>query len=88
MWNQVVEYVREQRMLDKGDRVIVGVSGGADSVCLLFLLKELQHLYDLELHVVHINHGLRGEEANAILFIHSGCITQRCMESTAFNHAA
>ena len=63
MWNQVVEYVREQRMLDKGDRVIVGVSGGADSVCLLFLLKELQHLYDLELHVVHINHGLRGEEA-------------------------
>lgn len=48
-------------MLHQGDTVIIGVSGGADSVCLLFLLCELmsQRLYDISIEVVHINHMIR-----------------------------
>src|SRR2546426_2079177 len=46
-------------MLDPQDRVLVGVSGGADSVCLLLALKELG--YDVA--VAHLNHGLRGATA-------------------------
>ncbi|MDO5519223.1 MAG: tRNA lysidine(34) synthetase TilS [bacterium] len=63
MYNRVVEYVKQYNMLEQRDRVVIGVSGGADSVCLLLVLQELKNLYDLELFVVHINHGLRGEEA-------------------------
>ncbi len=63
MFEQVLEYVKQNKMLEMHDRVVVGVSGGADSVCLLLMLLELRKHYELELFVVHINHGLRGEEA-------------------------
>ena len=47
-------------MLDPQDRVLAGVSGGADSVCLLLALKELGY----RLAVAHLNHGLRGAAAD------------------------
>lgn len=52
-------------MIARGDRVIAGVSGGADSVCLFFVLLELRQTLDFELAVVHVNHGLRGADADA-----------------------
>lgn len=63
MFNQVVKFIQQYDMLQKGDRVVVGVSGGADSICLLNVLLELKETYLLDLFVVHINHGLRGDEA-------------------------
>lgn len=63
MFNQVVKFVQQYHMIQKDDRIIVGVSGGADSMCLLRILMELQKTYRLDLFVVHVNHGLRGEEA-------------------------
>ena len=51
------------RMLESGDRVVVGLSGGADSVCLLHLLCSLREKYSLTLTAAHVNHGIRGEEA-------------------------
>ena len=65
MLKKVSDYVAKWHMLEQGDKVIVGVSGGADSVCLLFVLKELQKAIPFELIVVHVNHGLRGETADA-----------------------
>ena len=65
MYQRVKAYVEEQHMLEKKDRVIVGVSGGADSVCLLFMLVKLQKEMRFGLTVVHIHHGLRGESADA-----------------------
>ena len=44
-------------MLQPGDRVVAGVSGGADSVCLLFLLLEWRREFPLDIAVVHVNHG-------------------------------
>lgn len=52
-------------MLDKEDRVIVGVSGGADSICLLFMLMKLKEELNLDVLAVHVHHGLRGEDADA-----------------------
>lgn len=50
-------------MLQDGDRVIVGVSGGVDSVVLLHVLTVLRDDYDLSLVVTHLDHGIRGEES-------------------------
>ncbi len=63
MKEKVRAYVQEYHMLEKEDKVIVGVSGGADSICLLFMLMELKEEYALEITAVHVNHCLRGTEA-------------------------
>lgn len=56
--------MEEQHMADGGDGVLAAVSGGADSVCLLFLLHELAGELGIRLAAFHLNHGLRGAEAD------------------------
>jgi tRNA(Ile)-lysidine synthase len=51
-------------MIEANDKVMVGISGGADSVCLLFVLLELSREMHFKLLAVHVNHGLRGAEAD------------------------
>ena len=60
---RVVETIHRYRMFEPGQSVGVAVSGGADSVCLLHVLLELAPRWDLRLTVLHLNHGLRGEES-------------------------
>ena len=62
---QVLASVRQQKLLNEQDRVLVAVSGGPDSVALLHLLCAWQSQLNLALHVIHMNHGLRGEESEA-----------------------
>lgn len=61
----VLSTLQKFQMLEKGDGVVVGVSGGVDSVALLHLLWRLREEWDLRLYAVHLNHGLRGQEAEA-----------------------
>ena len=56
-------YIEKYRMIEAGSQAVAGVSGGADSVCLLFLLMEYQKKVPFSLHAVHVNHHVRGEEA-------------------------
>jgi len=62
---RVRRIIEAHGLLAPGDGIIVGVSGGPDSVCLLHVLLRLREEYDLRLHVAHLNHGARGAEANA-----------------------
>jgi len=62
---RVRKTIERHRMLARGDTVVVGVSGGPDSLCLLHLLCQLRDEYALTLHVAHLNHRLRGAEADA-----------------------
>jgi tRNA(Ile)-lysidine synthase len=60
---EVQACIEAYAMLSPGDKVIVAVSGGADSMALLFALFQLRPMYDLTLMVAHVNHQLRGTEA-------------------------
>ncbi len=60
----VQNYIDRYHMLEIKDSVVVGVSGGADSVCLLTVLCELKAKYELTVKAVHVNHMIRGEEAD------------------------
>lgn len=63
MYRQVKRTVQQYKMLQAGETVLVGVSGGPDSLCLLHMMKELAAEMDFSLHVAHLNHGIRGETA-------------------------
>ena len=71
---KVRNYIDFQHMLKKGDSVIVGLSGGADSVCLTQMLCEWKEEYALNLCAVHVHHGIRGDEADRDLaFVRAFC---------------
>jgi len=55
--------IEKYGMLGKGDTVVVAVSGGPDSVAMLHVLDSLKAIYQLKLHVAHLEHGIRGEES-------------------------
>ncbi|MDD4113221.1 MAG: tRNA lysidine(34) synthetase TilS [Herbinix sp.] len=57
-------YIKSHILIEKGDRILVGVSGGADSVCLLHILSTLYQDTDVDFFAVHVHHGIRKEEAD------------------------
>lgn len=63
--DRVLEYIKKFNMIESGDKIVVGVSGGADSLALLHILNEIKNLFPLELVVAHVHHGLRGKEADS-----------------------
>ncbi|MFC1494125.1 tRNA lysidine(34) synthetase TilS [Thermodesulfobacteriota bacterium] len=60
--NRVKNTILKFKMLRPGDRVVVAVSGGPDSVCLLDIMVELSASMDIDLIIAHYNHGLRNSE--------------------------
>ena len=62
---KVEDFVRKYDMIGEDDTVVTGVSGGADSVCLLFMLCALRRRKGFRVLACHVNHGLRGEDADA-----------------------
>lgn len=64
MEKKVLNYIEQNKMIRYGSNVVLGVSGGADSVCLLVMLRRLSNDMKLNLTAVHVNHHLRGQEAD------------------------
>ncbi len=62
---QVAEFCQKHSLLARKDKIVVGVSGGPDSLCLLHLLAQLSPKLDLSLTMAHLNHQLRGRQAQA-----------------------
>lgn len=74
MNNKVLKTVKKYNMLSKGDRVLIGVSGGADSIALLEFFVSVKEKYDLDICVAHIEHGIRGEDSvNDAVFVENYC---------------
>ena len=62
---QVEQYIVQHHLIGPGDLVLAGVSGGADSMCLLELLHACMEQIGFELRVIHVEHGIRGSESVA-----------------------
>ncbi len=69
VFSRVRATIEAYHLLLPGDRVVVAVSGGPDSLCLLHVLKRLREDMDLRLHVAHLNHGLRPEAEAEAAFV-------------------
>ncbi len=67
--NRVRQFIEERDLLRPGDGVVVGVSGGPDSLCLFDVLDSLADDLSLTLHIAHLNHGLRPEAAAEAEFV-------------------
>ena len=61
MIKKIKEAIEKNHLLNRGEKVVVAVSGGPDSVALLKVLAMLSDEYRLTLIVAHLNHGLREE---------------------------
>lgn len=59
---KVISTIKKHYMLSGKEKILVGLSGGPDSVCLLYILNNLKDMFILDLHAVYIDHGLRPEE--------------------------
>ncbi|MDI6839274.1 MAG: tRNA lysidine(34) synthetase TilS [bacterium] len=69
MINQVLQTIKKYKLLAPYDRVLIAVSGGPDSMCLLWVLKDIKDIYSLELSIAHLNHCLRKEAAQEATFV-------------------
>lgn len=73
MIDKVQQYMTSLHMIEKNDRIVIGVSGGADSVALLLVLLGIREKYALELFVVHINHGIRADASQDAEYVKEIC---------------
>ncbi len=62
---KVLKTIKKYNMIEKNDKVILAVSGGPDSIAMLYLMNELHNELECSLHVAHLDHCLRGEESEA-----------------------
>ena len=72
-YNKVINFMNKHRMLEAGDLVAVGVSGGADSVCLLHLLWSISEEIPCKLVAVHVDHGVRAQSAEDAAYVEKLC---------------
>ncbi len=63
MLDKVRQTIEKHKLIEEGDKIVVAVSGGPDSVCLLHVLHRLREEYNLGLYGAHLNHNFRGIEA-------------------------
>ena len=72
--NKVIATIKKHSMFSGGERILIGLSGGPDSVCLLHVLESIKNMFMLDLSAVYIEHGLRpGETDNEITFCKELC---------------
>ena len=63
MYKKVLSYIRDNNLIKSGDKILVALSGGPDSISLLNILYELKEELNIDIAAAHLNHLLRGEDA-------------------------
>jgi len=62
---RVLGFIQKHQLVADGEKLVVAVSGGADSVCLIHILTSLRKEFKIKLHIAHLNHQLRDADSNA-----------------------
>ncbi len=73
MLQKITAFVKRLHMIEPGDRIVAGVSGGADSVCLFYVLLELQKSIPFTFCTVHVDHGLREDAFRDAAYVKTLC---------------
>lgn len=73
MVKKVMDYCQKYHMLEPDDTIVAGISGGADSVCLLFMLLEMKRQLPFTLKVVHVNHKIRKDAGKDADYVEKLC---------------
>lgn len=63
IFEKALSTIKKYNLIEKGDKIVLGLSGGPDSVCLLHILNRLREVLDIEVYAAHLNHQIRGLEA-------------------------
>ena len=63
VFEKVLSTIDKHNLIEDGDKIVLGISGGPDSVCLLHILNRLKEKLNIELYAAHMNHQIRGIEA-------------------------
>lgn len=73
MENFVLDYIKKNNLIRENDKILVAVSGGPDSICLLNILYNLKERLKIELYVAHVNHLIRKEAKSDAEFVKEFC---------------
>ena len=80
---KVLKEIKENNLINAGDKIVIRVSGGPDSICLLHILNLLKNDLKFEIYVAHINHMLRAEAETETQYVQDFCknINVQCFPS-------
>ena len=70
---KVIEYIKKHELVQEGERIVLGLSGGADSVCLLLVLMACKEELCFSMEAVHVHHGIRKEADEDVAFVKALC---------------
>ena len=77
MVNDIINIVKnnilDNNLISRGDKIVVAVSGGPDSMCLLDVLYRLKNELEIEIEVAHVNHGIRKESDDEKIYVENYC---------------
>ena len=73
MEEKVLKTIKKYKLIESGDKIVIAVSGGPDSMCLLDVLRKLKEKLKIEIVVAHVNHSIREEADSETLYIKEYC---------------
>ena len=73
MKDKILHTIKKYNLIENGDSIVIGVSGGPDSICLLYVLNDLKKELNFKIYVAHINHMIRKEADEETEYVKSFC---------------
>ena len=70
---QVINTIKKYNLISPGDKIVIGVSGGPDSICLLHILNDIKNEFNFEIYVAHVNHMIREVADNETEYVENFC---------------
>ena len=73
MKQKILQTIKKYNLIEENDSIVIGVSGGPDSICLLHILNELKNELNFKIYVAHINHMIREEADEETEYVKDFC---------------